>query len=313
MYNELIQAQTNCRIRLEQQESALEQHKKAYYAVLPVLAHLSVPVSRLFSDEPVSCLNQILAKLVEQLKQTERTAESLIEQIICIKTGQLHLSKTAINFLQQTDISYQTGECLNFQSPKIRKNMLSVNPLTAYAIIVDSEKNQTKLLSKSMDTWLSAIVPVYTRSELADMSEGKCTESNHFLSSFDKEYFDDVSAYTEHTKQKFNDAKTEIEQLHHQINERESERKILLQFTYSADDEQKMQEHITFCQTELQHIQNKISNLDRRKTEIRERTEEIHKLKVKQQIIIHNTEKSKSEAKQHMKHAYYLSEQLLLL
>lgn len=293
---DLIQARADCNVALDQKESALEQYQEAYDAVLPVLEHLSIPVSRLFTDEPISGLDRILAKLKGKLKQTERSAELLTEQVKCIEAGQLHLSKTAVSFLQESGISYQTGEqYLNYQSPGIREDILSVNPLSAYAVIVDSEKEQIKLLSQSVDSWLPAVVPVYTRSELADMADGKWNEKNRFLSASDKEYFHDASCYKEQIQRRLDDAKAEIGHLRHQIGEWEEEREILLQFTYSADDKEQMQTKIISCQEELQKIQDELLNLDKRKTEIRERTAEIHKLKVVQQDIIRNTENNKNE------------------
>ena len=101
---ELTQAQANCKVCLQQHESALKQYRKAYNAVLPVLEHLSIPASRLFSDEPITSLDNILTKLKEQLRLTERSAELLAEQLRCIEAGQLHLSKTAIDFLQESGV-----------------------------------------------------------------------------------------------------------------------------------------------------------------------------------------------------------------
>lgn len=293
---ELAQSMADNSVRLKQYGSELEQYRKAYDAAVSVLEHLSLPVGRLFSDEPISFLDQRLAQLKEQRKRTERSAELLAEQVRCIEAGQLHLSKTAVGILQETGISYQTGEqYLNYQSPKIRENILSINPLTAYAVIVDSEKDRLKLLSQSMDTWLPAVVPVYTYFELADMAEGKWSEQNRFLSAFDKEYFDDVSAYAKHIRQKLDDTKTEIEKLHYQINEWESEREILLRFTYSADDEMQMKEEMASCQETLKKIQNALSALDKRKAEIKERTEELRKLKDEQQRQKNNIERNKEK------------------
>ena len=157
----------------------------------------------------------------------------LAEQLRCIEAGQLHLSKTAVDFLQGSGVSFQTGEhYLNFQSLRIREDILAVNPLVAYAVIVDSEKEQIKLLSQTTDLWLSAVVPVYTRSELADMADGNWSENNRFLSAFDKEYFRDASTYRDLIQQRLDDAKAEIEHIKRQIREWESEHSILSAFTY---------------------------------------------------------------------------------
>ncbi|MBR6983097.1 MAG: hypothetical protein IKH75_06125 [Ruminococcus sp.] len=293
---ELTQTQANCNVSLQQHETALEQYRDAYNSVLSVLEHLSIPESRLFTDEPITILDNILAKLREQLRQTEHSAELLAEKLRCIEAGQLHLSKTAVDFLQESGVSFQTGErYLNNQSPIIREDILAVNPLVAYAVIVDSEKEQIKLLSQTTDLWLSAVVPVYTRSELADMADGNWSENNRFLSAFDKEYFSDASAYKDLIQQRLDDAKAEIEHIKHQIREWESERSILSAFTYTDDYEQHIQDQIISCQSELRTVQDKLSALDKRKADIKKRTEELRELINAEQEILHQAENQQKE------------------
>ena len=294
--SELAQLKAEYTVRLKQYEAALEQYEKAYDAAMPVLEHLSLPANRLFSDEPASCLDRILAQLKDQRKRSERTEETLAEQIRCIENGQLHLSKTAADVLQETGIDYQTGEkYLNYQSPKIREDILAINPLTAYSVIVNSEKDKQKLLSYSTDAWLPSVIPVYTLLELADMADGKWSENNRFLSAFDKEYFDDVSAYTEHIRQKLSDTKAEIRDLDHRIGEWKAEREILSGFTYSADYESRIKENISSCQAQLQNINNELSALDKRKREINKRISELRKLKNEQQERKNIIERSKEK------------------
>ncbi|MBR1432505.1 hypothetical protein, partial [Ruminococcus sp.] len=293
---ELTETRANCIVSLQKYETSMEQYREAYNTVLPVLEHLSIPESRLFTDEPITSLDNILAKLREQLKQTDHSAELLAEQLRCIEAGQLHLSKTAVDFLQESGVSFQTGErYLNSQSPRIREDILAVNPLVAYAVIVDSEKEQIKLLSQTTNLWLSAVVPVYTRSELADMADGKWSENNRFLSAFDKEYFSDASAYKDLIQQRLDDAKAEIEHIKRQIREWESERHILTAFTYTDDYEQRIQEQIISCQSELRTIQDKLSALDKRKAAIKKRTEELRELINAEQRVLRQTENHQKE------------------
>ncbi len=295
---ELQQSKAEFSAYLKQKEAELEKYSQAYNSVITVLEHLSIPESRLFTDDPIVSLERILEKLREQLRQVERSAELLTEQLRCSEAGQLHLSKTAVSFLQESGIAYQTGEqYLNLQNAKIREDILSVNPLAAYSVIVDSEKEKEKLLSQSVDSWLSAIVPVYSRSEIADMADGKWNEHDRFLSAFDKEYFHDASAYKENIQKRLEDTKAEIENLRHQVTEWESERSILSQFTYTADYEYQLQTSIATSKEKLQGIQNELSALDNRKAEIKKRVEELRQLKEKQQEIIHNTQKDQSEFK----------------
>ena len=295
---ELTQLMADDAASLKQQKAELEQYKKDYQNVIAVLEHLSVPESRAFSDEPISSLDRILTELKEKLKQTERLAELLTEQIRCIQTGQLHISKAAVSFLQESGISYQTGEqYLLCQPTAMREKLLSVNSLIAYAVIVDSGKDRSKLLSQSVNDWLPAIVPIYTRSELADMADGSLSGTEGFLSGFDKEYFQDASAYTEHIRSRLDGVKADIARLHEHISDWGSERRILSRFasSYSADDERLMKESILSYEDDINKAQNELSVLDKRKTEIRKRTDDLSRLKNEQQDILRRTENNKAE------------------
>ena len=296
--NELILSQAETTVKLNQFEEELLKYRNAYEATIPVLAHLSVPAERIFTDEPLTCLDRLLKDLKEQLRRSERSAETLSEQVRCIESGQLHLAKSAVEFLQETGISFQTGEqYLNCHPAKVKDTILSVNPLAAYAVVVDSEKEKEKLMSYPADSWLPSVVPVYTLSELADMAEGKWNRDNSFLSSFDKEYFDDVSSYTEQIRKKLDDTNNETDNLRNQITDWESERDILLRFDYTSDYEQNLQKQIDNCNEKLSSIHNSLTDLDNRKAEIHKRIEELGKLKEEQQEIIRNIENNKKEFK----------------
>lgn len=293
---EIQQTKAECEVYLKQQESSLKQYRQEYNTVLTVLEHLSIPKERLFTDEPKAGIERIITDLKNQLRQAERFAELLSEQIRCIEAGQLHLSKTAADFLQQSGISYQTGErYLNLQNEKIREKILFVDPLVAYSVIVDSEREKEKLLSQSIESWLSAIVPIYTRSELADMADGKWNEPNRFLSAYDGEYFHDVDAYKENKRKKLDEVQADILNLKHHISEWEAERNILSQFTYTADHEQQLQASIAAAKDKLQKIQDEFLSLDERRSQIRERIKNLQQLEEKQQQIKRKNETDKSE------------------
>lgn len=293
---ELHRTQEECKAKLKQQEAELKEYQQAYDAVIKVLEHLSISKDRLFTDEPLSSLEQILAKLREQLRQTERCAELLSEQLRCINAGQLHLSKTAVSFLQESGIAYQTGEqYLNLQNAKIREDILTVNPLVAYSVIVDSEKEKAKLLSQSPDSWLSAVVPVYSRSELADMADGDWNEPERFISAYDKEYFQDAFTYKENIQKRLGETKADTDNLQQQILEWKSERSILSQFTYAADHEQQLQAGIEKLKEKLQEIQTKLSVLEKQKSEIKARAKENRQISEKSQISKSHIENKRSE------------------
>ena len=297
---ELIQQQADIKAQLEYAKADYSQYQEAYNVAMQVMAHLSLPAERLFSCEPLSCLETIIGQLQEQLRKAGRLFELLAEQLKCIENGQLHVSKTAVSFLQETGISFQTGEhYLLHQSPEIRETILAVNPLVAYAVIVDSAREQEKLLCQTTDdTWLSAIVPIYTLSELADMADKKWNKPVHFISAYDKIYFSNASAYLERVRAKLKDVQIEVQNIKHQIEEWQSERNVLVQFSYSTDDEQKMLAQVTSCQERLHMIQNALSNLDSRRNKIHGRIKELRKVQNKQQeqIRIINSNRSKFES-----------------
>lgn len=294
--NELIQKKAEINADLQNQKKSLEEYKRAYDAAVKVTEHLSLPAERLFTEEPLSQINRIIGGLREQLSQLERKAIMLSEQLMCIQNGQLHLSKSAVDFLQETGISFQTGESyLLNQQVKIRETILEVNPLAAYAVIVDSGKVREKIMRQTVDTWFSAIVPIYTRSELADMAEKKWNDNANFLSAYENDYFSDKNAYSEHIQTQLSDVQTEIQNIKHQIGEWEKEQNILTGFKYSADDEQNMRGKIDSCNEELTEAQNVLTALDNRKNEIGRRKEELKKLRSEQQDKRYSIEQDKNK------------------
>lgn len=294
--DELIRIKADLNAALEQQKSALGQYNTEYKSVVSVLQHLSIPESKLFTDEPKTTIERIIADKKETLGQAERSAEELREKISRIEAGQLHLSETAANFLECSGISFQTGEqYLRLQPAKIREDILSSEPLCAYSVLVASEKDRQRLLSQTETSWLSSVVPVYTRSEIADMAEGKWKISDSFLSSFDREYFRDFSEYEKLIRQKFSDRITDIDNLKAQISEWEEEQKILSYFNYSADYENKLKAKISSREENILKAQNELSGLDLRKVEINKRTKELAILKDKKQSEINRADKEKSE------------------
>lgn len=281
---ELRQQQVELNGELEKFNNFLNQYREAYAGVMKVMEHLSLPAERLFSDEPLSCLDREIGQLREQLKKKERSAELFSEQLKCIDNGQLHLSKTAVDFLRETGVSFQTGEYyLLKQSAEIREKILAVNPLAAYAVIVDSAKEQKKLISQTSDTWLSSIVPMYTMSEFADMAEGKWNENMQFLSAYEKEYFSDKAAYSECIRKEYENTQMKLQDIKRRLDEWTEERNVLVMFSYSAGDEQQMLDNIDFCSENLTELQNKLTALDKRYDEIQDRKTVLKKLHDEQQ------------------------------
>lgn len=292
---ELIRQQVELNSDLQKFNDSLNQYREAYADVMKVMEHLSLPAERLFSDEPLSCLDREIGQLQEQLKKEERSAELFSEQLKCIDNGQLHLSKTAVGFLRETGVSFWTGEYhLLKLSAEVREKILAVNPLAAYAVIVDSAKEQEKLISQTSDTWLSSIVPVYTRSEFADMADGKWNENMQFLSAYEKEYFSDTAAYSECIRKKYENTQTKIQDTKRRLDEWTAERNVLVMFSYSDGDEQQMLDKIDSCNENLTELQNELTALDNRYNEIQYRKTALKELHDEQQKKLNAIEQNSS-------------------
>ncbi|MCH5195633.1 MAG: hypothetical protein J1F28_02895 [Oscillospiraceae bacterium] len=294
---ELNQQQNGVNAQLENSKTYLSQYRKDYNDASRVLEHLSIPSERIFSEEPLACLELIVEELQEKLRKSERSAEMLTEQSRCVENGQLHLSKSAVDFLQDSGIHFQTGERYILNLPhEIQEAILEINPLVAYSVIVDSKREQEKLLSLTIeDIWLSAIVPVYTRLELADMAEKKWNIQVPFLSAYDKNYFSDVSAYAERVRNELTKAREGTQSFKRQIDEWEEERKVLIRFSYPADYERQILADIDSHKKNLDDLEKQLSDLDNRFEEIQREKEKLKKLYNEQQSQKQNAEQSRKE------------------
>lgn len=286
--SELLQRQAVLHVQMQELQNDQEQYREKYAAAAKVLEHLSLPLESLFSEEPLACIDRRITELHEQLNQTERSERMLNEKLANIQNGQLHLSKSAISFLKESGVPFQTGEhYLLHQSPEVRNHILASNSLAAYAVVVNTEKEQKQLLSQLTDTWLSSIVPVYTLAELAAMAEQAWKAGGNFLSAYDQSYFTDEAVYRERVEASLSKVQAEIQHLHHQIDEWKAEREVLKQFDYPADAEKQMAGQWDAYQKESAELKTALSALDTRQNQIRSRQSELKKLQNQQQEAIH--------------------------
>ncbi|MBQ7004420.1 MAG: hypothetical protein IJN57_10745 [Oscillospiraceae bacterium] len=286
--NDLLKHQAVLELKIQELQNDQEQYREKYAAAAKVLEHLSLPLESLFSEEPLACIESRITELCEQLHRTERRERLLKEKLINIQNGQLHLSKSAVSFLRESGVPFQTGEhYLLHHDPEVRDRILASNPLAAYAVIVDTEREQAHLLSQLTDTWLSSIVPVYTLAELAAMAEQTWKSDRNFLSAYDQSYFTDEAIYREQVEASLSEAQDEIQYLHHQIDEWKAEREVLKLFDYPADAEKQMAGQWDAYQKESAELKTALSALDTRQNQIRSRQSELKKLQSQQQEVIH--------------------------
>ncbi len=291
---EIAAEQADISVQLRDAGKLLAEYRERYDAAVKVTAHLSLDEESIFTDEPMKELGRITAELREKYRRAERSAEMLTEQISCIGNGQLHLPGAAVGFLKETGVPFRTGEKhLLEQPPEIRQKILAAEPAAAYSVIVNSEKEREKLLVQAGETWLSAIVPVFTLSDIAEMAEGRRISGGELLAAYEREYFSDAGAYEEKVRTALDDVRAEMENLNSQLGEWEHERTALAQFTYPAGYEAQLDAEITGNEEKKKLLLNELAELDRRRTEINERTAELKKLCIIQREAVQDAKRER--------------------
>ena len=90
-------------------EAELEEYDKRYGAVTEVLLSLSMNEMQAFTKAPENELEVKIAELEDTLKACERKIESLNEQRLNTEKGNVHIPQSAVDFLDNVGIDYQTG------------------------------------------------------------------------------------------------------------------------------------------------------------------------------------------------------------
>lgn len=90
-------------------EAELEEYDKRYGAVTEVLLSLSMNEMQAFTKAPENELEVKIAELEDTLKACERKIESMNEQRLNAEKGNVHIPQSAVDFLDNVGIDYQTG------------------------------------------------------------------------------------------------------------------------------------------------------------------------------------------------------------
>ena len=75
--------------------------------------------------------------LNDEIKTCERRKDSLSDQKINAEKGNVHIPQSAVDFLDNTGVDYQTGTAYLSEHDKLCGKILAVEPLVAFSVIVN--------------------------------------------------------------------------------------------------------------------------------------------------------------------------------
>lgn len=231
--------------KTEKAAGELEEYESRYNAVCGIVSALSMSRETVFSHEPGNVLEGQLHELGDKIKASERRIEALSEQLKNARKGNIHMPESAIAFLDCAGIDYQTGTAYLSAQEGIREKILDAEPLTAFSVIVSGDRERRAILENAAgDCEVTAAVPVFTYSELAEISEGKRVSDvsqGRFLTAYSRDYFEDREKYIKSAADRLDNEKCSCAALENSLKDKERQLSLLRAFDYPSDYKSSME------------------------------------------------------------------------
>lgn len=182
--------------QMETIQQELDAFQEKYRVACEVVYALSMHKSLIFTEEPSRNLQSQIDELKDNIKSTERKMESLHEQKKYAEKGTIHIPQSAIDFLDETGVDYQTGTAYLAKQTGLRECVLRTEPLVAFSVIVNLEKERKAIFDHvTENSWIMAAVPVFTYAEIVEIADGTSVRNTHFLTAYSHAYFSDKELY----------------------------------------------------------------------------------------------------------------------
>lgn len=259
-------------------EADLAGYDNKFKAVCDVLMSLSMAENQAFTKEPEDELASKIAVLNDEIKTCERRKNSLSEQKINAEKGNVHIPQSAVDFLDNTGVDYQTGTAYLSEHDKLCGKILAVEPLVAFSVIVNDDKARRNIYdSVDDDSWISAAIPVFTLSEISDITEGKKSDTSEFLAAYSHGYFSDKDSYIHNISEMIGKRNEELLHLREKLSERESQLSAVRDFNYSESYRSEKSAEQRALSDKLRNIDNELSSINADNKALSERREYINK------------------------------------
>lgn len=258
-------------------EAELAEYDEKFKVVCDVLISLSMSEKQAFTKEPEKVLLSKIAGLNDEIKACERRKESLSEQKINAEKGNVHIPQSAVDYLDDTGVDYQTGTVYLSEHKELSDRILDVEPLVAFSVIVNDDKARRNIFdSVGEDSWISAAIPVFTISEISDITEGRKASGSEFLAAYSHGYFNDKDSYINSIVEMIDNKNEELLNLQGKLSERESQLSAVRAFDYPESYRNEKSAEQKALLDKLQNIGNEIKKIDDENKNLSERREYIN-------------------------------------
>lgn len=266
-------------------EAELAEYDEKFKVVCDVLISLSMSEKQAFTKEPEKVLLSKIAGLNDEIKACERRKESLSEQKINAEKGNVHIPQSAVDYLDDTGVDYQTGTVYLSEHKELSDRILDVEPLVAFSVIVNDDKARRNIFdSVGEDSWISAAIPVFTISEISDITEGRKASGSEFLAAYSHGYFNDKDSYINSIVEMIDNKNEELLNLQGKLSERESQLSAVRAFDYpesyrneKSAEQKALLDKLQNIGNEIKKIEDENKNLSERREYINERQKELSK------------------------------------
>jgi len=245
------------------------EYTQSFAVVKNVIEEYSLDKEDIYSGIAVSKLEEYLASANDECNAARRKADAVNEQLEHARKGQLHVPKSAVDFLESTGIEYQTGEkYLLGINIALKEKLLSAVPQMAFSVVVENARDKEKLLDYTDDVWVSAVVPVFTYEEISDILNGTYNSSGSFISAYSKEYFNNNIGFVSALESKFEACKTAVRNAENKIGKLQNDKSIVSSFGYSADYYDKLMSQLSVYEKELAKLKKRADEITNKKAEV---------------------------------------------
>ncbi len=154
-----------------------------------------------FGDSAATYLNEQIAKNDSRIVDINRQIEATNEAIEAIERGTLHIPKILSDFLTSTGIHFVSVEKYILDNQKNGNlsedrciEFMNRYPYAAYGVIVNSDKERNELCSDTDESWLPAVLPIFTHEDIDNMLNGSAVSFN-CVAAYSKDYFRNSVSY----------------------------------------------------------------------------------------------------------------------
>ncbi len=246
-----------------------EEYTGKFTAVMRIIEEYSFAEEDNYTGVAALKLMEYLAVEKDTLNDLKKKADAVTEQLEHARNGQLHIPKSAVDFLESTGIEYQTGEnYLLGLNKELKERILSAAPYTAFSIVVADAQDKERLLSYTDDVWVSAVVPVFTYGEINDILKGTYCIPDSFISAYSKEYFRNNIGFVSTLENKLEAFAAAVCKAKKKVEKIQRDKDVIAAFEYDADYSDRLMSQMHDYEEKLDRLEKRTNEISGEKTDL---------------------------------------------